>query len=530
MKKSLKYSLLLLIVTFNLQAQLLDFNNVGASLNTNGILFHQQGTNTPGYEIPKNSGLKAIYAASLWCGAEDVNGNLHLAAMRFGQNGNDFFPGPFSSTNDYTATAYTSAYGTSVWHVTYGEIQNHISNYATPGYVMPTGIATWPGNGIAGAGVAQNLAPFIDLNNNGLYEPMLGEYPDIRGDAAYYMIMNDSKNLHTETGGERMGIEVHTMAYQYLSTDYLNLTTFLHYRVFNRGIISYPNFKLGMWWDPDLGNPLDDYVGCDTIQNMMYVYNADNVDESAVGTIGYGMNPPALGISSLTKKMEYFTYFTNGSAFPYTDPVSATQYFNFMNGLWSNGQPMYYGGNGTMGSTPTHYLFSGNPNIPYQWSESDTIHGANPPGDRRGVMTLEAESLSAGSFACYDFAVLYARDAGSNHVQNVNFLTSLAATAKMDFESMAMYNCNVYTADLEQLDANQIGLYPNPSNGNFNLTFGESVNGSVQITDMAGRIVFEQTVSNQSSLLINLTEANGIYQVTIATNKGIVHKKISIQE
>jgi len=75
--------------------------------------------------------------------------------------------------------------------------------------------------------------------------------------------------------------------------------------------------------------------------------------------------------------MEYFTYFTNGASFPYTDPSVAAQYYNYMNGLWANG---------TTGSVPTNYIFPGNPNLPYQWSESDTM-SSHSSGDRRGVMT-----------------------------------------------------------------------------------------------------------------------------------------------
>lgn len=172
------------------------------------------------------------------------------------------------------------------------------------------------------------------MNNNNIYEPLLGDYPDIRGDLAIYTIMNDAKGQHLETGGQIMGIEIHTMAYQYLSNDYFNNTTFLHYRVFNRGAHDYANFKFGIWWDPDLGNPMDDYVGCDTLNNMMFVYNSDNLDESSNSNLGYGISPPALGISSLNKKMDYFTYFTNGSNSPNSDPITAIQYDNFMNGYW----------------------------------------------------------------------------------------------------------------------------------------------------------------------------------------------------
>jgi hypothetical protein len=42
----------------------------------------------------------------------------------------------------------------------------------------------WPGNGNIQNGEARFLAPFNDENFNQLYEPWLGETPDIRGDEA----------------------------------------------------------------------------------------------------------------------------------------------------------------------------------------------------------------------------------------------------------------------------------------------------------------------------------------------------------
>lgn len=98
---------------------------------------------------------------------------------------------------------------------------------------------------------------------------------------------------------------------------------------------------------------------------------------------------------------------------------------------------MFYGGNGTIGSVPTDYLFPGNPNNLSEWSETSN---ANSPGDRRGVMTLEAENLAMGDFLCNDFAILYSRQVGNNHLQNVNSLIALASTAKNDFDAMTAYN------------------------------------------------------------------------------------------
>jgi|LauGreDrversion4_2_1035121.scaffolds.fasta_scaffold1298218_1 hypothetical protein len=80
---------------------------------------------------------------------------------------------------------------------------------------------------------------------------------------ASYVILNDD-SIHTESNGNSLGVEVHIMIYQYASTDFLNNTTFLNFREFNRGIHSYNNFKVAMYVDADLGCYGDDFVGCDS--------------------------------------------------------------------------------------------------------------------------------------------------------------------------------------------------------------------------------------------------------------------------
>ena len=45
--------------------------------------------------------------------------------------------------------------------------------------------------------------------------------------------------------------------------------------------------------DPDLGDAGDDYIGTDTLRNMVFVYNDSNEDAS------YGTAPPSLGIQFL---------------------------------------------------------------------------------------------------------------------------------------------------------------------------------------------------------------------------------------
>ncbi len=530
MKNSLLVFGLLLAFQSQTTAQLLSENNVSCLVGGNpGILFeYDQALSFPSYVVPNTVGIGAVFNTSLWCSAVDSIGDIHLAAMRYGQNGHDFFNGPYSSINSYSDPTYLSTYGqlfnTKGYEVTKADIDNHIANYTQPGYVTPNSILNWPANGNTSLGVSHHLAPYIDLLGDGVYNPLQGDYPDIRGDKAIFQIFNDAKGIHTESGGLVLGIEVHLMYYQYATNDYKNDATFVHARVFNRGNITYPNFKLGIWNDFLFGVTQERYVGCDTNTNLTYVYNADNFEGDS--TYGFGANPPAFGLVSLNQELSHMGYFSNGASYPYNDPSAPANYHNLMNGSWNNGTPWTYGGNGMSGVIPTNYMFPGNPNDTNAWSQ---LSANTTPTYQKTISTFKDVYFPPQSYVCYDFAFLYARESGFNNLQNVDALISIAATAKTDFDAMTTYNCNQVTLGLEQLDETQISLYPNPTTGTFTLSFGnEAFSGEVIVSDMDGRTILQEEITNVNSKTIQLDANAGVYFISVKTSKGTVHKKMML--
>src|SRR5205823_238167 len=63
-----------------------------------------------------------------------------------------------------------------------------------------------------------------------------------------------------------------------------------------RSDTDYFNVYIGIYTDVDLGNYLDDYVGCRVDGDYGFGYNADNDDE---GAMGYGVNPPMISVAVL---------------------------------------------------------------------------------------------------------------------------------------------------------------------------------------------------------------------------------------
>ena len=119
--------------------------------------------------------------------------------------------------------------------------------------------------------------------------------PQLFGDKTIWWVFNDKGNIHSETDGEQVGLEIRAQAFAFATNDEINNMTFYLYQIFNRSSIQLDQCYMGMWVDPDLGNPDDDFIGCDVARGLGYAYNGDPDDEGN-GENHYGVHPPAIGI------------------------------------------------------------------------------------------------------------------------------------------------------------------------------------------------------------------------------------------
>jgi len=501
---------------------ILDQNNVGAYLNTNGLFFNNQVNGSGGgYLAPKDSTTSVIYSSAFWFGGTDSNGGLHLAATKYGLN-NDVFCGPIST--DYTHADYLDLYEDKFWKITKVEINSHKLNFDQPNYIVPTIIAEWPANGQSSIEVANDMAPYVDENENGVYDPENGDYPNIRGDMAVYMIMNDDADVHAESGGEKLGMEFHYMFYQFNSNDYLDSTTFINLKVINRSVNTYSNFKVGYYVDHDIGGASDDYTGCSPNENLMIGYNADHND-NGTGGVNYGMNPPAVGIKFLNHDLDIFTSYTGTgfNSYPQADPQTAPQYYGFMNAEWgSSGLPFTYGGSGVNGTLPTNHIYSGSLTDQSEWSEWSEN---NPSGDRRMVGVTEGASIVPNQVICYDYAVLYNRS-GSTNIENAVGLIDLSVQVQAFYDGEVNFSCDnvvLSTIDNPKID---FEMYPNPSNGEINLSSNSMFD--VTIYSINGEVVYSKANVN-SKVVLNLDVTTGIYFVKVRQDNSTFTKKLIIK-
>lgn len=391
----------------------LDTNNVRARVNSGGLLFGDPDLQRASFEVPKGGGVSTIFASNFWIGGVSSDQQLKLAVGTFGQGEQDWFPGPLTTDGTASTTAEVMSLYDRVWLANKSQIATHLayidavqsgdlSTSFPNGYSIPSWFFDWPAHGDTQNGFALNLAPFVDVNLDGLYNPTDLDYPNFPGDQCAYFIMNDKGGVHP-SGSEPIGIEVHVMIYAFNATDgtALDNTVFVNYHVINRGTQTLSDTYCGIWTDTDLGTSYDDYLGCNVEHSFFYCYNGDAFDEASSSSPGYQANIPiqTVAIYGGPKRdddlldngytlsgptsgtyaydgvgtadgiidneelgFSHFVSYNIGSNPVNGEPQIPSHFYNFMKGIWKNGSPMTYGGNGAgngTGSTSTSasYMF-----------------------------------------------------------------------------------------------------------------------------------------------------------------------------
>lgn len=483
----------------------LDANDMAVGINIGGDISWDL-IGDPRFEVPKGSGNHALFAGNLWIGAIDDGGQLRMTANTYRQSGVDIWPGPVATGGVYDST-YFARYG-NIWKVSAQEVQDHQANFAQPGYLMPQVIETWPGNGDTTNGEAWLLAPFVDVNANTVYEPQMGDYPDIPGDQATYQIFSDIQFFNTETLGEPTGLDMHQLAYVYDvdSASVIDRTVFFSYKLINRTQSFLNELYIGLWFDFGLGFPNDDNTGCDTLLNTFYSYNGDATD------IQYGATPPVMGAVFLNQKMDYYISYSNNFG-TYGNPETAQDYYGYLQNFWKNGDEMTFGGNGTNGIIPTNYLYPGDPNDLTQWSEQ-TITGAG--SDKRGIGSSGPYTLLPEEVLCFDYALVFARAASGNHLSSVAEYKAQVPNVK-SFYLANPQGCDrlgIVSID-EEVSALPFTVSPNPFSDEIHIQLdGSQV--ELQVHDVQGKVLLSESMEGYAQKTLNMgTYAKGLYFLTL---------------
>ena len=227
-----------------------------------------------------------------------------------------------------------------------------------------------------------------------------------------FWIYNDAGNIHAESQGDPINMEVQVQAFAYATNDEINDMTFQRYKLINRALEPVDSTHFAYWVDADLGCYTDDYIGSDTLRSLAYVYNEDAADGTTGCVCDGGVNTycediPILGMDYFRGPldengdeigMSSFTYFNNAGVDPppptgTTDPNNAEEYFRYLTGSWRDGNPFTLGDDAYQDGEPVKFAFPDAPN-----SNGWSMCSADlPPGDRRTVQASGPFRLDPGA-------------------------------------------------------------------------------------------------------------------------------------
>ena len=202
--------------------------------------------------IPTQLGTVDTAAVSLWgmlqLGGFTLAGERRYSGGIFGPS-EDYTAGPLNV--DGTAVAALCQNYDRIWHVRATEIEAHRSDFQDNETVDAPlmNVVKWPGRGNANLPDLPELdalhAPFVDLNGNGTYEPLQGEYPDVYGTLAIWSVANDLGIPNDDTQGTPVGFQIETLL-TVPDQDSLPRTVFTEFYLTYRGQEPLQDFRLGM--------------------------------------------------------------------------------------------------------------------------------------------------------------------------------------------------------------------------------------------------------------------------------------------
>jgi hypothetical protein len=551
----------------------LEWNNVEALIETGGSMWQDRAQSLAAYEVPKvddGSGVSALYAGALWMGGKSSDQQLKLAAITFRANGNDYWPGPLTNdgtaeVNEATCTQYDDFFVSerqdAQRHRQYFDavLDGTVETVFPEGYSMPAYFNEYPAQGNVAAGQDLYLAPFLDYDGDLYYTPESGDYPwydflreincaertredivPLFGDQNFYWIFNDKGNVHTESNGQPIGMEVRAQAFAFTSNDEVNNMTFYNYVLINQGTQTLTETYFGVWVDADLGTSIDDYVGCDVQRGLGYCFNGDANDEPTSSSPGYGENPPAVGVdffegpyqdsdevdNPLTENiidaldslgipykgigigygdgiadnerfgMRRFVYYNNSSNPIFGEPTTPLHYYNYMNGIWKNNQKMAFGGNGVSGAgvlsdiqadymfpDDTDPLFWGTRGVATPTNEPwNEVTAGNLPADRRFIQAAGPFTLEPGDYNNITFGVVWARANSGNELASVRLMQEADDKAQALFDNCfeIVSGPDAPEVTIQELDKEVILMLTNDNSlsNNFQERYGEGDDAS----------------------------------------------------
>lgn len=530
---------------------ILSTNNIAAASGVHGGFWHvKNGSQTKsGLEFPKGTGKRLGFSMSLWMAGYDANQQLRAAATSYRANGQEYWPGPISASGGSISYQESEKWAR-VWQLRRSEVDSFlaISNHTLAN--TSSNILEWPAKGNPHAkgrnGVAltvlEAMAPFVDVNSDGNYDPLSGDYPVIKGDEMQWVVFNDNGPVpHNELSfGSALGAEVKGLIYGYKSRPSLLNILFYEFDIVSKQR-SLDSFSVGVFADFDLGNANNDYLGFDSVRNLAYFYNASIIDGNAQAH-EYGDSIPTVGLRFLEfegsncvtrSALGSFMYVSDQSGTPHGMPTNSSQVYQFLRHTWRDSTPLRghsattwgvhsegHGGNGTLKQFVYDNSIIGSASL--QWNECAMQHAG---ADRKMIAGMPVTKLQLGQHYKLSFALVASERKLNNGCPMLDFSVLNALS-----DSAAHYFCNPLLST-EVLYGNKFTdftIFPNPVSETLFITTNSPapISASFAVRDLLGRSIPAAIINQQNGFKVDLRGyPKGVYVVEFITDYGRSTKK-----
>ena len=419
--------------------KILDANNIRTYIWGDGMLDRGNG-GVAGFKWPKDSNSYAIYVSGLWISSK-VSDSIRVSISDYDSR---FRPGYFDYETQTPGGANDTLYR--VYKVSPQYPNGGLDNDPW---------SKWPVN---------QGAPWVDVNNNGVYEPPT-DYPVMKGEQNLFCCFNDGYRDSIQTLGLPLHAEVHMYAYARANPSCADA---IHYEwsIINKGRSLWTDFSAGIFSDIDLGTSNNDLAGTDSALGLVYGYNGTPTDPV------YGAIPPAVGwvVKSAEAHPNNRADFASRWRCPFDCPSDSLEMYRVLHGLRFTGESWV----NPYTNQATKFAFSGDPVSQSGWRDS-------LPGERYviiGSIFGNVPSLDTIQFNTTSFI--------KRGTSNINSIAEL----KNCVNSVINVRNNS-----ENLPAKFIlhQNYPNPFNPSTTIKFEIIETGvvSLKIYDMLGREVTE---------------------------------------
>jgi hypothetical protein len=472
--------------------------------------------NRPGFEWPKGSGKFAIFATGLSIGCYiNYTSGPELREAMCSYKG-EYAPG-WIDISAYLPVAKTDS------RFRCYKIRRGDNMYTNPDWInwlqmVPFG------------------APFVDVNHNGVYEYFV-DTPGVRGASVTIFVCLTDGFPEEHKIGEGFGggthplfSEMHWTAWGYDNPG-LEEIQFMKFDIINKCKRTWDSVYFAITAHPALGNWRDDYIGCDTLRKLGYVYNATDYDSI------YEHNPPAAGIMWLNcsqrnnVRMTSFDYsLLDYNSLPTCErmPYGETQTleaYTVMKGFKKDGTPWVIPNTGP--PQITKYCYSGDPETGQGWTEyTGQIRNCGgmltgeyvspvPPGERFFILgaSTQNQKLNYLDTAKIVIAQLIAR--GINNKNSVTKLKQLADVAQQLCNNGFVIGIENISSNVPK-DFTLYQNYPNPFNPSTKIKFQIPLNKgggfSRGLSDVVTLKIYD-ILGREVATLVNEQLKPGTYEV-----------------